>query len=327
MKKKKETIANRTTIVGGRPGDGYKLKGIPRGIEILIKKASVDKSFEKKLIKFRSKAAKELELDLTETEKQIIDTIPVNMLKNAIKNINIPDSQKSQFKGKVAAAMLSAISAFTLINNSPSAKSQDISQAITRGIRPDFIETHPLPPTGIRPDEIEKYFPAPSEKFLNSLNKPVNLKLKDIYLEVLLETLSKYSGKKIVAEEKLIKAFKFIKFDVEFINKPIKTVLETIFINPMFESSKDGIIIKTNFRYITFEKGNANAAYLILKLQQDLNIKVLLDSKAMKLIKNKTVNIQTEVQEISGIFIKIFGNRFKFKYNKNSKILRVTTKK
>ena len=46
-----EQPAVRTTIVGGRPpGSGHGVGQIPRGIELLVKKASVDPEFRKLLL-------------------------------------------------------------------------------------------------------------------------------------------------------------------------------------------------------------------------------------------------------------------------------------
>ena len=53
-----EQEAVRTTIVGGRPpGSGKTLGPIPRGIEVLVKKAAVDPSFKQTLMEKRAKAA------------------------------------------------------------------------------------------------------------------------------------------------------------------------------------------------------------------------------------------------------------------------------
>ena len=62
MSKKKERPpeqeAVNTTIVGGRPpGCGKPVGEIPRGIEILVKKASVDEAFKELLLARRAEAA------------------------------------------------------------------------------------------------------------------------------------------------------------------------------------------------------------------------------------------------------------------------------
>ncbi|GAG42054.1 unnamed protein product, partial [marine sediment metagenome] len=53
-----EQPAVRTTIVGGRPpGSGKTVGPIPRGIEVLIKKAAVDPGFKMLLLAKRDGAA------------------------------------------------------------------------------------------------------------------------------------------------------------------------------------------------------------------------------------------------------------------------------
>ena len=53
-----EREAVRTTIVGGRPpGSGKEVGPIPRGIEVLVKKAAVDPAFKQILLEKRAKAA------------------------------------------------------------------------------------------------------------------------------------------------------------------------------------------------------------------------------------------------------------------------------
>lgn len=49
------------TIVGGRPlGSGRSQRGIPRGIEVLVKKAAIDPAFREVLLEKRGAAAAEI---------------------------------------------------------------------------------------------------------------------------------------------------------------------------------------------------------------------------------------------------------------------------
>ncbi len=60
-----EQPAVRTTIVGSRPpGPGKGIGEIPRGIEVLVKKASVDRVFRAKLLTERASAAGDIGLEL-----------------------------------------------------------------------------------------------------------------------------------------------------------------------------------------------------------------------------------------------------------------------
>lgn len=78
------------TIVGGRPlAKNQSLQGIPRGIEVLIKKASVDPEFRTVLLEKRADAAAQIE--------------------KIIENAKVPDEYRRLFLGKVAAAMLAVL--------------------------------------------------------------------------------------------------------------------------------------------------------------------------------------------------------------------------
>ena len=60
-----ECEAVRTTIVGGRPpGSGTSIGSIPRGIEVLVKKAAVDPAFRTLLLERRGQAAEAIGLVL-----------------------------------------------------------------------------------------------------------------------------------------------------------------------------------------------------------------------------------------------------------------------
>jgi hypothetical protein len=95
------------TIVGGRPLSREQLlKGIPRGIEVLIKKASVDPDFRAVLLEKRAEAAAEIELELSTTEVALLTAIPRVQIEKIIENTSVPDGHRRTFLGKVAGAML-----------------------------------------------------------------------------------------------------------------------------------------------------------------------------------------------------------------------------
>ena len=65
----------RTTIVGGRPpGSGQPIGPIPRGIEILLKKAAVDTEFREILLDDPNQAAAAIELELEPVESAMLQT-------------------------------------------------------------------------------------------------------------------------------------------------------------------------------------------------------------------------------------------------------------
>ncbi|MBN2005867.1 MAG: hypothetical protein JXA21_21090 [Anaerolineae bacterium] len=194
MKKKTETPESkvvRTTIVGGRPPAQGRANGnIPRGIEVLIKKAAVDPDFHKQLLAKRAGAAQEIALELTMAETLMINSIPAAQLDAIIANTQVPDPERRAFLGKIGTVMLAAIGA-TACNlfrkesggarpDTPTVNPETTIEGIqpddptatpamtlgsqpddptatpelvTRGIRPDDPTATPVMTKGIRPDD------------------------------------------------------------------------------------------------------------------------------------------------------------------------------
>jgi hypothetical protein len=108
----REQEAVRTTIVGGRPpGSGKSVGNIPRGIEVLVKKAAVDPAFKAILLDRRAEAADEIGLKLEPAEAMMLAAAPREQLETVIANTHVPEEQRRAFLGKVAAVMLSAVGA------------------------------------------------------------------------------------------------------------------------------------------------------------------------------------------------------------------------
>ncbi len=159
-----EQEAVRTTIVGGRPpGPGKKNDAIPRGMEVLIKKASVDRDFYPILLEERSKAAKRIGLELDPSEAMMLDGIPEAQLITIISNTRVKEKHIPAFTGYAAAAMLAAVGLVGIACNE--------ERYETKGIDPDTgylddegdesdtddseeadSEDEKVAPTGIRPD-------------------------------------------------------------------------------------------------------------------------------------------------------------------------------
>ena len=151
-----------TTIVGGRPaGHGQGVGDIPHGIEVLIKKASVDASFRHVLLENHSKAVLDIGLDLTMAEFAILVATTPSQFKAIIENTKVPDAQRSAFLGRDVNMMRAAIAANCECLACRRIKGHDFEDnfdrlAVTKGIQPD------IPPSdqttrGIRPD-----FPPPA---------------------------------------------------------------------------------------------------------------------------------------------------------------------
>ncbi len=64
------------TIVGGRSADSLPAGNSRRGIEILLKKASVDEDFARVLLESPEDAARLISLELQESERRILANTP-----------------------------------------------------------------------------------------------------------------------------------------------------------------------------------------------------------------------------------------------------------
>jgi len=107
---REEREAVRTTIVGGRPpGSGTSIGAIPRGIEVLVKKAAVDPAFRTLLLERRARSADAIALTLTPAEAAMLAAVPAEQLDAIIDAAVVPESSRRAFMGAAAAAMLAAL--------------------------------------------------------------------------------------------------------------------------------------------------------------------------------------------------------------------------
>ena len=116
----------RMAVPGGN-AQGSGAEGIPRGIEVMVKKASVDPAFRASLIDKRSAAAVEIGLELTPPEAAMLEAAPVAQLEGIIAGTIVAPMNRAAFLGKAAAAMLLALGAVAGCGVPPT----------TKGIRPD----------------------------------------------------------------------------------------------------------------------------------------------------------------------------------------------
>ena len=129
------------------------------GIEVLLRKASVDSEFRRLLLTERAAAAEEISLELTPAEESILASVPEADLVRMIDKIEVPEAHRTAFMGKTAAVMLAIVVGAGLIVT--------CSTVLTTGIRPDegFDGDQPQdsepdddenePTRGIRPDPVE----------------------------------------------------------------------------------------------------------------------------------------------------------------------------
>jgi len=84
---------------------------IPKGIEVLVKKASVDPAFKALLLERRAGAAQEIGLELDVAETMMLAAVPAGQLEAIIARTDVPQEHRRAFLGHAAAAMLAAIGA------------------------------------------------------------------------------------------------------------------------------------------------------------------------------------------------------------------------
>lgn len=157
----------RTTIVGGRPpGSGKPLGPLPRGIEVLLKKAAVDSAFRKLLLENPLEAATAIELKLDPVEQAMLQHIPERQLAAVIEQTVVPEPQRRAFLGQAASLMLAVLGGVTLTgcDEGPSRGIRPLDRGAPAGIQPGTTEIEPAeimepieiiePPavTGSRPD-------------------------------------------------------------------------------------------------------------------------------------------------------------------------------
>lgn len=134
--KPEEQEAVFTTIVGGRPpGSGTGVGAIPRGIEVLLKKASVDPEFRRALLEQRGDAARQIDLELTEAERTMLAAIPSEQLERIIDNTKVKPEHRSVFLGTVGKLMLAAVIGVAVV----SVMTPTLGHTATAGISPEKI--------------------------------------------------------------------------------------------------------------------------------------------------------------------------------------------
>ena len=138
-----EQRAVRTTIVGGRPpGSGQPIGDIPRGIEILLKKAAVDPAFQELLLR-RAGAAESIGLVLEPAEAMMLAAAPAEQLATVIARTTVPLEHRRVFLGHAAAAMLATLALMTSSCGPPP----------VGGSRPPELPKPPQPPSGPTPGD------------------------------------------------------------------------------------------------------------------------------------------------------------------------------
>ena len=111
---------------------------LPRGIEVLVKKAAVDPEFKALLLEARAGAAGQIGLELAPEEAAMLAAIPASQLKAIISSTKVDGKARPAFLGRAAALMIAALGVGELAGCDVMIK--------TRGIDPDR-------PTRSRPEK------------------------------------------------------------------------------------------------------------------------------------------------------------------------------
>ncbi|MHC4646835.1 MAG: hypothetical protein ACYTBJ_15155 [Planctomycetota bacterium] len=107
-----EADRDSTNGAGGEAANtcaGANAGAIPRGIEVLVKKASVDAEFRTILLDKRAEAAAEIQLQLTPAEATMLNSIPSQQLEAIIDSTKVRPENRQIFLGKMAKLMLAAL--------------------------------------------------------------------------------------------------------------------------------------------------------------------------------------------------------------------------
>jgi hypothetical protein len=115
-------------------------QSIPRGIEVLVRKAAVDPAFKALLLDDRVAAAEQIGLPLDPAEEMMLSAAPRVQLETIIAQTSVPEEHRRAFLGKAAAVMLAAMSIVTA------------APGCGTGIRPDLPDKDKQKTTGSQPD-------------------------------------------------------------------------------------------------------------------------------------------------------------------------------
>jgi len=139
-----EQEAVRTTIVGSRPpGSGRGVGTIPRGVEVLLKKAAVDTEFRELLFAERGNAAAAIGLELDAAESALLQGIPREQLEAIVGRTLVPVEQRRVFLGRVAGPMLAVLG--LALTGCPATRGVQADRPVSAGIRPPTLPSNPPP--------------------------------------------------------------------------------------------------------------------------------------------------------------------------------------
>ncbi len=115
------------------------IAAIPLGIEVLVKKASVDPEFRQILLQKRGEAAGEIGLELTEAERKMLSSIRVEQLEKIIDSTKVKPEHRNIFRGKAVKLMLGAAAGLAVVSLFSTQSPQSPPWIASAGISPDRV--------------------------------------------------------------------------------------------------------------------------------------------------------------------------------------------
>ena len=225
---------------------GKPLGDVPRGIEILLKKAAVDPEFCSLFLEHREEAARQIGLELEPFELAMVQTFPTEQLTAIIRQTEVLQAHRRAFLGMAAAAMLAVLSGTTALAGGPPQKiggmggsggaRADLPGGGTYGNRPDRFYSGGIQPDvpheslgsmGIRPDD------SPQDQVAENTEKPGKIKDKTpipLRVQIFLEQQTNIPRNKWVPtkstklKENAIPAFRQALYKEFDIRMPVKTL-------------------------------------------------------------------------------------------------------
>lgn len=121
---------------------------IPRGIEVLVKKASVDPEFRRLLLDKRAAAADAIGLKLSPAEETMLAAVTREQLETIIANTHVPSAHRSAFLGCAAVAMLAVLGTLAIV---------PLYRGETKGIRPGELSAEAIGGVGSIRSAMRRY--------------------------------------------------------------------------------------------------------------------------------------------------------------------------
>ena len=102
---------------------------LPRGLEVLLKKAAIDAAFRERLLAERARAAALIGLTLEPAEAAMLDAVPAKQLEATVAGTHVDATLRPVFMASVAAAMLATLAAGSCCPNRLGGARPDIPPA------------------------------------------------------------------------------------------------------------------------------------------------------------------------------------------------------